>query len=176
MKNPLPLIVLACALPMTGCLTLSVYPLYTASDLVTDPRIEGRWTDAEAKDVWEIAQHGDGYSIVCVTDNKGETIVAHLLRLGDSRFLDLTSKDTPSLAIAGHLFAKIETAKDEFQLQVMDSSWLERKARETGLAVVNLPDKETAVAASTGELRKFVQRYSADPGAFEAATKFHHPR
>jgi hypothetical protein len=170
------ILILACIVPMTGCLTLAVYPLYTAADLVADLPIEGTWTDAEAKEVWEIRKNGDAYSIVCTTDSKSEPVEARLLRLGEQRFLDLTAKDTPSLAVAGHFFARVRMSKEELEVQLMDSGWLEGKARETGLASLDLPDKELLLTAPTAELRKFVLRYAGDPGAFEKVTSFHRPR
>ena len=100
MRNPLLPVVLACTLSMTGCLTLSVYPLYTAKDLVTDPLLEGKWTDPEDKDVWEIRRNGDAYVATCQTDKTSEPVEMRLVRLGEQRFLDLTSRDTPSLAVA----------------------------------------------------------------------------
>jgi hypothetical protein len=160
---------LVCALLTPGCLTLSVYPLYTANEVVTGLPLEGTWTDAEGKDVWEIRKNGDAYAIVCTTDKTSEPVEAHLLRLGDQHFLDLTSKDTPSLAIAGHFFAKIRTSQEELQVQLMDSAWLERKARETGLASLDLPDREMVLTASTGELQRFILRHAGDPDAFGKA-------
>jgi hypothetical protein len=98
-----------------------------------------------------------------------------LVRLGEHRFLDLTSKNTPSLSIPGHLFAKVSVTGDELQIQMMDSKWLEQKARETGFPYVEA-DKQVILTAPTSDLQKFVLLHAADPDAFESAEKLHRVR
>lgn len=176
MRNPLLPVVLACTLSMTGCLTLSVYPLYTAKDLVTDPLLEGKWTDPEDKDVWEIRRNGDAYVATCPTDKTSEPVEMRLVRLGEQRFLDLTSRDTPSLAVAGHLFGKVSIAGEELSIQLMASSWLEKKVREIGFPCLELPDRDVLLTAPTADLQKLVQRYASDVEAFEKPTKLRRVR
>jgi hypothetical protein len=173
MRNALLLVVLACVLPMTGCLTLSVYPLYTANDLVADLPLEGKWMDPDKKETWEIRKGGDGYVAVNPTDEKSEPVEMHLVRLGDRRFLDLTSNNTPSLAIAAHLFAKVWMTGEDLHIESMDSDWLEKKARDSGLAFVELPDKELLLTVPTAGLQKLVLRYADDAGAFNDPVTLH---
>jgi hypothetical protein len=176
MRNPLLLIALACTLPMTGCLTLSVYPLYTAKDLVTDPRIEGKWAAEDDNTVWEFHNHGDAYLATCPSDKTSEPVEMRLVQLGEQRFLDLTAHDTPSLAVAGHMFGKISIAGEELSIQLMASSWLEKKVREAGLPSLELTDRDLLLTAPTADLQKFVLRYAADPDAFEKAVKLRRMR
>jgi hypothetical protein len=171
MRKPLLVVVLACSLLMTGCLTLSVYPLYTAKDLVTEPQIEGKWITQEDNEVWEIHKSGDAYMAVCPGDREGEPVDMRIVQLGGQRFLDLTAHDAPSLAVPGHMFGKIAVTGDEMTIQLMTSSWLEKKAREAGLPVLEMADNEILLTAPTAELQKFVVRYAADPDAFEKPTK-----
>jgi hypothetical protein len=173
MRNTLLLVVLACALPMTGCFTLSLYPLYSANGTATDLQIEGRWTDVEGQDIWEIRRDGDGFVATCPTDATSEPVRMRMVRLGEYHFLDLTSRNTPTLAIEGHMFGKIWMSEGNLNVQLMSSSWLERKAKEAGLAYVELPDHQVVLTAATGDLQKFVLRYATDAEAFEEPQKLH---
>jgi hypothetical protein len=168
MRNALLLAVLASVLPMTGCLTLSVFPLYTDKDLVTDLPLEGKWMDPESKDTWEITRHGgDTYTAVDPTKKDSEPVEMRLVRLGERRFLDLTAANVPSLAIEGHMFGKIWMTGDELHIQLMGNAWLEKKARESGLGVLDAPDKDVLLTAPTADLQKLVLRYADDEEAFE---------
>ena len=161
---------LASTVLMTGCLTLSVYPLYTAKDLVTDIPLEGKWTDPTAKEIWEFSKGGDTYVATSPTDSHPEPVTLHVVRLGDQRFLDLTANETPSLAVEGHLFGKVWVKGDELRIQLMSSTWLEKKAREAGLAFLELPNKDLLLTAPTADLQKLVLRYADDPAAYDEPT------
>jgi hypothetical protein len=176
MRSILMIAALAAAALATGCgVTLSVHPLYAEKDLASDLQLEGKWTDDEAKDIWAVRKDGDVYVATCPTDKDSEPIEMRLVRLGEHRFLDLTSKNTPSLSIPGHLFAKVSVTGDELQIQMMDSKWLEQKARETGFPYVEA-DKQVILTAPTSDLQKFVLLHAADPDAFESAEKLHRVR
>ncbi|HEY1206473.1 MAG: hypothetical protein ABSH46_21360 [Bryobacteraceae bacterium] len=173
MRNAQLLAVLACVLPMTGCITLSLYPLYTAKDVVTDLPLEGKWMDSDKKEVWEIRRAGDAYVATDPTDEKSEPIEVRLVRLGERHFLDFTSNQTPSLAIAAHLFSKVWMTGDELHIQTVDDDWLAKKARDSGLAFAELPDKDVLVTAPTADLQKLVLRYADDASAFKEAVTLH---
>jgi hypothetical protein len=91
-----------------------------------------------------------------------------VVRLGDSRFLDITSKDTPSLAVPAHMIARVWMEKEELRLQVLDSEWLRQKIRDTGVPHLEVEDEQVILTAPTQELQKFVLLYSAEPRAFES--------
>ncbi len=176
MRNTLLLVVLAGALAMTGCLTLSVYPLYTATDLVADLPLEGKWMDPDNKDIWEIRKGGDAYIVTDTSDQHPEPVELRLVRLGTRRFIDLTSNDTPALAMAGHIFGKVAISGEELRIQLMSSDWLAKRARDSGLALVEKPDKEVLLTASTADLQKLVLRYADDPEAFDKPSTLHRVR
>jgi hypothetical protein len=176
MKSILTIATLAAAALATGCgVTLSLHPLYTDKDLASDLQLEGKWTDDEAKDIWAVRKDGNAYVATCPTDTDSEPIEVRLVRLGDHHFLDLTSKNKPSLAIPGHLFAKVSVAGDELRIQTMDSKWLEQKARETGFPYVE-SDKQVILTAPTPDLQKFVLLHAGDPDAFQDVERLHRIR
>ena len=176
MRNALLVLVVACILPLTGCLTLSVYPLYTAKDVVTDLAIEGKWLDTAHQETWEIRKGGDVYIANNPGDDEDEPVEMRLVRLGERHFLDLTANDTPSLAVQAHLFARVWMVGDDLHIQTMDSTWLEKKVRDSGVAFVELPDKDVLLTAPTAELQKLVLKYADDASAFGEAVTLHRVR
>ncbi len=176
MRNAVLLVVLACVIPMTGCLTLSVYPLYSAKDVVTDLPLEGQWVDTAHQENWEIRKGGDVYIANSPGDDEDEPVEMRLVRLGERHFLDLTANDTPSLAVPAHMFAKVWVVGDDLHIQTMDSAWLEKKVRESGMAFVELPDKDVLLTAPTAELQKLVLRCVDDGEAFGEQVTLHRVR
>jgi hypothetical protein len=172
------LVALAVATLMTGCgPTLSLHPLYTDKDLVSDLPLEGKWTDAEAEEVWAVRKSGDGYEATSPGASDPEKVEIHVVRLGELRFLDITSKGSPSLAVPGHMFAKVWMAGEELRIQVLDCDWLKQKIRESGFPHVELEDEQVILTAPTPELQKFALLYAAEPKAFGSDMgKFHRVR
>jgi hypothetical protein len=174
MKLMLLAIAAAGALLTTGCgPTLSLHPLYTNKDLVADLPLEGIWTDVDAREVWEVKKSADGFEV----RSGGDKLDLRLVRLGEYRFLDVTCRDEPSLAIPGHVVAKVWMEGEELCAQAMDTDWLKQKVRQTGFPHVTLSaGKQIILTAPTDALRKFVLLYANEPNAFEETTRFHRVR
>jgi hypothetical protein len=172
------LVALAAVTLMTGCgPTLSLHPLYTDKDLASDLPLEGKWADAEGDEVWTIHKSGDGFEGASPSTSDPEKVGIHVVRLGELRFLDITSKDTSSLDIPGHLFAKVWMVGEELRVQALDSDWVKQKIRETGFPHVEMEDEQVILTAPTPELQKFVALYANEPKAFESDVgKFHRVR
>lgn len=174
MKLMLLMVAAAGTLLTTGCgPTLSLHPLYTEKDVVADLPIEGMWTDEDAREVWVVKKRADGFEV----RSDGEKLELRLVRLGELRFLDITCRDEPSLAIPGHLIAKVWMEGEELCAQGMDTDWLKQKVRETGFPNVELSgSKQMILTAPTDALRKFVLLYANEPKAFEETARFHRVR
>jgi len=95
-------------------------------------------------------------------------VLLHEVRLGDIRFLDITSKDTPSLALPAHMIARVWMEKEELRIQVLDSEWLRQKIRDTGVPHLEVEDEQVILTAPTQDLQKFVLLYAAEPKAYES--------
>lgn len=174
MRLTLLLIAATGALLSTGCgPTLSVHPLYEDRDIVSDLPLEGLWTDQDAKEIWDVRKSNTGYE----AGNKEEKLRLQVVRLGDLRFLDITCCQDASLAIPGHLIAKVWMEGEELCAQAMDTDWLKQKVRETGFPNMELSkDKQMILTAPTPLLQKFVQLYANEPRAFSEITRFHRVR
>ncbi len=82
---------------LTGCVPVdSLNPLYTDKDIVFDSALLGEWVGPDAKDdggLKFIKEGDNAYQVIMTDNNGGETkrtfYSAHLLALGDHRFLDI---------------------------------------------------------------------------------------
>jgi hypothetical protein len=117
------LMLAASAAILTGCAsTVSIHPLYTSADLVSDLPIEGTWTEQDGE-IWQVQKSGDGYDVTVLHPHdtpSTEAFNVHTLRLKNADYIDATSKSQPDLAIAGHLFAKIEVQGDEMRVTLLE--------------------------------------------------------
>ena len=152
----------------TGCgVTLSVNRLYTDKDVVSDVALEGKWTDEKAADIWEIRKDHDGYVAVELGKGEAEEVSIHVVRIGQTRFLDVAPRKTPDLAIEGHFFMKVRVEGEELAIQSLDWDWLKTKAAQAGLAQIETRDKQILLTAPTADLQKFIALYANEPKAFE---------
>jgi hypothetical protein len=111
-------LVLALAFILPGCV-YSLYPLYTASDLVYDNKLEGVWSDSDAKDDWKfenLLQHEmapyknkpeqekneifkdksfnkNTYLLTYTENGEARKMQVNMTRLDDNLFLDIFPDD-----------------------------------------------------------------------------------
>jgi hypothetical protein len=162
-------IALASVALLSGCgPTLSLHPVYTDKDLVSDLPLEGQWKETDDQEVWTISKFGNGFEASAPSSSDPEKVLLHEVRLGDIRFLDITSKDTPSLALPAHMIARVWMEKEELRIQVLDSEWLRQKIRDTGVPHLEVEDEQVILTAPTQDLQKFVLLYAAEPKAYES--------
>lgn len=169
MRNLTLAIALAAAALTIGCgPTLAVHPVYTDKDLVSDLPLEGQWKETDDQEVWTVHKFGNGFEASAEGTSDPEKVLLHVARLGEFRFLDIASKDTPSLAIPAHMIARVWMEKEELRLQVLDSEWLRQKIRDTGAPHFEAEDEQVILTAPTPDLQKFVLLYAAEPKAYES--------
>lgn len=113
-----------------GCrASVSQHPLYTDKDLVSDPALPGTWKIPEEKkdEKFEVHKVGSGTYRLSIVDQKGrEDINAHLLALGNHRFLDLPGgKDKKE-----HEFMRISIFDNMVIARPLLYRWLEKRLRD----------------------------------------------
>ena len=160
---------------LAGCApAVSVHPLYTSQDLAADPSLEGQWTDQDGE-TWQIQKSGNGYDVTVFHQKETpstESFNIHLLRLEDAEFADVTAKSNSSLAITGHLFAKIWREGDDMCVALLDDDWLKSEV-ELGNAppsIIGDDHRQIILTAPTADLQRFIGLHAADPNAWDADT------
>src|ERR1035438_10454400 len=135
-------ILIGFTLLLAGCVP-SVSPLYTAKDLVYDPALVGVWAkDEKDATTWKF-EKGDesSYKLVVVEGENSSPFVAHLVQLGEHRFMDLCPDKSgieelkqadlyKAGLIRGHLFLKVLQIKPVLQMKMMDEDWLGKSGKE----------------------------------------------
>jgi hypothetical protein len=173
-------ILIAAALLLGGCV-FSVSPLYTAKDLVYDPALVGVWAkDEKDATTWTFEKAGEsGYKLVVVQGQTSSPFVAHLVQLGEHRFMDLCP-DKSALEelklmdlykaglIRGHLFLKVLQIKPALQMKVMDDGWLGKLLNRDPVALAHEETEEDGLVltAPTKALQAFMVQHWNTAGAW----------
>jgi len=171
---------------LAGCVPPgSLHGLYASpSDVSSDSALLGTWKRADGEDQqkWVFRKGEEGaYSLTVTVTTKGREDrsqwEARLVRVGDSRFLDLLPAlrtaqrrpDASAFYVARlHLFVKLEAGKDGLRLRLLDPDWWEaqRKQGAVPLRTEELESGLSVITASTEEIRAFLLKAAADPKVF----------
>ena len=166
---------------MSGCVTLSLHPLYTADDNVFQPELLGRWTEKDDDETWEFTKSGERQYEVVLTEKDGKRGVfeGHLVKLGGALFLDLRASPMEgdmSTTWTGHLvpahsFVRVQRLTPTPVLAPVNYKWMESLLDKSPTAlrhemVQDGSDKQVVLTASTRELQAFFAKHAANPEAF----------
>ncbi len=168
----------------TGCVVVSLNPLFTSSDVSFDPALVGTWADFSKKgenpERWTFRKgENKDYDLTISKANSEPPIKlkAYLLRGEKYSFLDIggRSDGSQALTIPVHMFARIWMDNDALMLAWLDKGWLETMIRRgEGIPHLQLDDEYGAIlfTASTQELQRFIITHIDDPGAFPKSLRF----
>ncbi len=184
-----------------GCASLqfpanqpALNPLYTDNDLVVESKLFGMWTTENERESWIFHPSDDKRIAVTYMQNgSGECLPAsfeaHLLRLGDSLYLDLFPGEIENAEqelgsdtyvfhlIPAHSFVKVRLEEDTVYLSMMDCERVHHLYKKK---LLNIPHSSLEdgilLLASTEELQDFVMEHSedafCDPIALHRADSF----
>ena len=163
-------------------------PFYTEKDLTFDQALVGAWRPAEAKETsketWVFAKGGDKLYRLAQTDEEGRKadFDARLFKLKEHLFLDLylTKIEGDDLKVnawasvslvPAHLLLKVEQIEPALKLAAMNPDVLRTILKEHPNAIAHrvVSEDDIVLAASTGELQKFVLQHIGDKEFFGGA-------
>ena len=164
---------------LTSCVP-SLHPLYTAEDLTFDPKLVGKWSQADPSDSWEFTKAGKISYLLVYTDKEGKKgdFKANLFKLGEHRFLDLYPDDGAlDRAEAPHLYkfhvqpmhtlARIDSIGPTLVMGFMSPDWIKdslKKNTET-ICHENIRNR-ILLTAPTKDLQAFVKKHADGEGMF----------
>ena len=185
MKKILLALVLVALCGLIGCIPTSINPLYTGQDLVFDPALVGVWrVEGDSKETWTFEKAGDKEYKFVYTEEDGKTgrFEAHLLKLGNTRFLDLFPDESglEEMDRSGfykvhllrtHSFLRVAQIEPALQMAPLDLKWLREFLGKHPKAIRHQKigegdDAQVVLTASTLEVRKFVEKHLKTKGAF----------
>ena len=182
--------VVAVALALsTGCIPLSLNPLYRDKDVVFEQWLVGVWRGEESRYVFERGEEGAYRLTMSEVDGSKDAVMrfkAHLLRLGKYTFLDLASSETMDdfeeatdsmeswgfLQVPAHVFVRLKRTDDTLGLAILNQDWLkEALAHKKVRLDYTLEDDRLLLTAPTSKLQSFVKKCAGNDDAFEEFDK-----
>ena len=174
-----------CALVLTGCLVTSVYPFYTARDVVFDPALAGSWTNStDERERWEFAAvKTNNYTLTYVAKDSTNVMQATLFKLNDNLFLDLfTSEMNDEVQpppIPSHFLFRVMQMKPTLKMAPMDYEWLGKLLTDNPAALRHhvvrggkeSNDERLVLTADTAELQKFIVKHPGHRGRLERSVR-----
>jgi hypothetical protein len=171
-KILLPLVALAALI--AACVP-SVYPFYFDKDVVTDAHLPGNWQESDKTnnpEMWlfENAASNSYAATYTETDGKTGRFEAHLFKLGETTFLDLTPAECNYATnqadligismIPGHLLLRVKLSADKLSVATINPDWLKKFLDQNPNAIAHRVDHdEIFLTSETGTLQKFILKH-----------------
>ena len=159
---------------LTGCVTLSVYPYYTAKDVSFDPALLGIWVDPDNtnadRQTWSFDKVNDQTYRLTVTDKDEKTeFDARLFKLKGHTFLDCLPRDYKDFSTPCHVLLRIERTQPALETRLLSYEWIENLIEKEPKAIRHslIPEagkkgddaKGFVLTADTTELQKFILKH-----------------
>jgi hypothetical protein len=160
-------LIFSLTLLLSGCLTPSLHPLYTDTDVLSDPGLVGSWAEDDDDDdeswTFELLEE-NAYRLTITEDGESAILEAHLLQLGEHLFLDLYPEEMEFASdwyelhlLPVHTFYWVSLQGDLLELAVMDSEWLQDRSDAGELGIRHERRDDTVIlTAPTADLQKFI--------------------
>jgi hypothetical protein len=161
----------------SGCLSLSVNPLYDDDTIVFLPGLVGVWGDPDGADseTWEFQRSGErGYRMIVrstdtlrIDKQRDGVFEAQVVRLGDAHFLDLYPEEPEgesdfykSHIVPAHSFWRLELDGNLLNLDIFETKIIE-KAMEDGTLEIDHVEQDGILVftAPTPAMQELVMRY-----------------
>lgn len=184
--KPLLVPALAACLLLAGCVVTSVYPYFTAKDVVVDPALVGTWAELDQSDPgnqhWEFARtNGQAYTLLIRQADETNQFKAHLFELRGRRFMDAEPWERPEDFIPPHYLFQVHRLDAKgLEMSIMSQKWLENLLEAKPKAIAHLwidrdaDDRKQGrlvLTADTASLQAFVLKHAADTNAFATLFK-----
>jgi hypothetical protein len=168
--------ILAC-LPLIGCPSYSVHPLYSDQDAVSEPALEGTWVGLDSGDQEELTfkKVGDHEYTMAVFDpdlKVGQTYKVHLVHLGGQLFMDLvfdqqTLKgavlNDPLGVLPMHIILKMKISGDDLAWAALEDDAIRKQNPTAGAPLeYQISDGGLLVTAPTDALRRYISAHTDD--------------
>jgi len=172
MRSLKALTLIAAALLVGGCWTLSIEPLYTEADPVSEPGLVGIWgdTSGSSDETWTFLATQDGaYRLITEERDAPDGVFeAHLVRLDGRLYLDLYPEEPEAgnemyvgHLIPAHSIWQIRLEGHVLSMRMLDTDWLKDKIAQKEIDIAHVRrDDVIVLSASTAELQQFVVRYA----------------
>jgi hypothetical protein len=166
---------------LAGCAVTSVYPFYTAKNIVFDSALVGVWADGgstnSSGEYWQF-QKAEGQAYMLTLQDKEKQTAefdAHLFKLKGRLFLDCLPRERPDNSLPLHFLFKVNRIEPALELSLLDYDWLKQLIVKDPKAIrhIVVPKKlgqsgegDLILTADTAELQRFLLKHEKTEGAF----------
>jgi hypothetical protein len=169
--------VLAAAVGCSGCLVVSLQPVYDDQSVVFDEALLGQWENSDDSERATI-ERGEwrSYRITYTDRTATRVFQGNLTKVGVATLLDVTEMrgaDPGPLLVPVHGLVRVSIVGDTLTAARLDYDWFirARMHKAVGLPASAVDDRRNAViTAPTGELRRWLLKVPAE--AFDAPATF----
>jgi hypothetical protein len=173
---------LLCALsfmPLSGCLVVSLHPVYDKSSVTFREPLVGSWKSAEDEDVLTIERGAwNAYDVTFRDGDEITRVTGHLTQIGPALVLDVTTAtgvEEPMVTVQAHWAFLVEQDADTLRLRALDYDWFSSHLTDkaiAGIGPVLGGDSNIVLAASTAQLRAWIGAHAATAGVWEDPVTF----
>jgi hypothetical protein len=178
----------AFGLLLAGCVVTSVYPWYTAKDVVFEPALIGTWrgteSDAKPDEFWQFEKLEDrAYKLIMAEGGKRKEFDTHLFKLGGHLFLDCFPRERPEDSLPPHYLLRVGNVSPVLEITALDYDWLKKLLEKNPKTVRHLivpkklgesGDGDLVLTAETVELQKFILKHVNNTNAFGKPAQLKH--
>jgi hypothetical protein len=165
--------------PLSGCLVVSLQPVYDEQHVVYEEGLIGTWKEADGNATLVATRGAWNAYELAYTDGLDTTRVSGFLtRIGQSVLLDVTTAagvEEPPVTVQAHWVFLVELRGDTLTLRGMDFDWFKAHAGEKSLAALGIvPDVDgnRVMTASTAALRAWLTQHAADTAIWDEPMGF----
>ena len=164
----------------SGCLVLSLTPVYDDNTIAWEPGLVGHWVDADDNAVLNV-ERGEWRSYRVHYEHPIESgdLTGYLTTIGDERYLDLTpirGADRGSFLVPVHAILRVRLQGDTLDVAPLSYDWFVdrvRAARDTsGLALTRDQKENVLILSPPAKLRTWLRGQPQDGAMFGAAATF----
>jgi hypothetical protein len=147
---------------------ISVHSLYAKDEPIFDEDLLGIWIGEEGFFKFEEGEDANSYNLSIKDDEEECTLTAHLVKIDEQFFLDLSHSRLESdtcivnhmLSVPAHLFAKINKNKSTLEMQIMSPATLLED--DPNLLKHEMVNRNILLTASSRQLQQFVIEHVDD--------------
>lgn len=169
--------VLAAAILSSGCLVVSLQPVYDDRSVAFDDALVGKWTNKEDRTTVTIDRaEWRSYKIVYSDRSATFALYGNLTQIGTAWFVDVTQSrgsDPGPYLVPVHGIYRIAVKDDTLTASALDYGWFVRAmdARAPGSLAASFDDRRNVtIASATDQLRAWLEKAPDD--AFAAAATY----
>src|ERR1017187_3436262 len=138
-KILIPILGLATVL-LAGCVVTSVYPFYTAKEVVFDPALLGVWSDAAKtngdKETWTFEKiDGQTYKLIVHEKDKHAEYDMHLFKLKERAFLDGLPRERCDYTTPSHVLLRVDSNQPTLRMRPLNYDWLRKLVEADAKAI-----------------------------------------